>query len=137
VAAQAVALRERVAPFADETAAAYADVLGLLAEPNEEAQERRDFRLGAAFARAAAVPLLIAEAASDVAELGLFVVERGDPERRPDAAAAVLLADAAARIAAHLVAVNLSAQSDDERAVRAKRAAEATADASRRALAAT
>jgi formiminotetrahydrofolate cyclodeaminase len=136
VAAQAEALRERVAPLADLTSAAYADALALLADARPDAEERRDFRLGAALARAAALPLRIAEAACDVAELGVFVVERGDPARRPDAAAAVVLADAAARIGAHLVAVNLSAQPEDERVLRAGRLAELTADAARRALAA-
>jgi len=135
VAAQAEALRDRVSPFADLTAAAYADVLELLAEPGAEPVERRDFRLGAALAHAAEVPLQIAEAACDVAELGLLVVERGDPERRADAAAAVVLADAAARVGAHLVGVNLSAEPDDERVARARRLVEATTDAARRALA--
>jgi formiminotetrahydrofolate cyclodeaminase len=137
VAAQAESLRERVAPLADLTSAAYAEVLALLADPKPENRERRDFRLGAALARAAALPFRIADAASDVAELGVLVVERGDPARRADAAAAVVLADAAARIGAHLVAVNLSAQPQDERVAQAKRLAETTADAARRALAAT
>lgn len=136
VAAQAEALRARVAPLADATAAAYADVLALLAEPSPDAQERRDFRLGVALGQAAALPLRVAEAASDVAELGLLVVERGRADRRADAAAAVLLADAAARVAAHLVAVNLSAHPEDERVLAARRAVEATGAAARRAEAA-
>jgi formiminotetrahydrofolate cyclodeaminase len=135
VAAQAEALRDRVSPLADLTAAAYADVLELLDEPGPDRPERRDFRLGTALAHAADVPLRIAEAAADVAELGLLVVERSDPARRADAAAAVLLADAAARIAAHLIGVNLAAHSDDERVARARRLVEGTTEAARRVLA--
>jgi formiminotetrahydrofolate cyclodeaminase len=134
VAAQAEALRERVSPLAELNAAAYADVLELLDEPQAAAQVRRDFRLGTALSRAAALPLRIAEAACDVAELGVLVAERGDPQRRADATAAVLLADAAVRVGAHLVRVNLAAQIQDDRVERAEALVDASADAARRAL---
>lgn len=134
VAAQAEALRDRVAPLADLNAAAYAEVLELLDEPETEDQDRRDFRLGKALSRAAALPLRIAEAACDVAELGVVVAERADPRCRADATAAVLLADAAAQVGAHLVRVNLAAQAHDDRVARADELTDATARAALRAL---
>jgi methenyltetrahydrofolate cyclohydrolase len=134
VAAQAETLRGRAAPLAHLDAAAYSEVLDVLAEPQAGEGERRDHRLGAALARAAALPLHIAEAAADVAELGALVAEHGEPQRRPDAAAAVLLADAAARICAHLVSVNLATQAGDESVARAEELTAATALAALRAL---
>ena len=134
VAAQAEALRDRAAGLAELNSAAYAEAVELLREPDDEKPERRDFRLGTALSRAASVPLQIAEAACDVSELGLFVAERCEPQHRADAATAILLADAAARVGAHLVAVNLTAQRGDERIARAESLVEATARAARTAL---
>ena len=134
VVAQAEALRDRVVPLAELNAAAYAEVLELLDEPEADDQGRRDFRLGTALSRAAALPLRIAEAACDVAELGVLVAERGHPERRADAIAAVLLADGAVRVGAHLIRVNLAAQIQDVRLQRVRALVEASADAARRAL---
>ena len=135
VAAQAEALRDRVAPLAELGAAAYAEALALLDEQREpEDQERGVFRLGAALSRAAALPLAISEAAADVAELGVLVVERADASRRPDAVAAVLLADAAVNVGAQLVRANLATQPADERLARAGMLVEASAAAAGRAL---
>lgn len=135
VAAQAEALRDRVAPLAERNAAAYAEALDLLDDAGEpDDQDRRDFRLGNALSRAAALPLEIAEAAADAAELGALVAERGDASRRADAVAAVLLADAAAKVCAELVRVNLAAHPDDERVARAAALVRSTADATGRVL---
>ena len=135
VAAQAEALRDRVAPLAELAANAYAEALELLHEDRgPEAQERRDFRLGTVLARAAALPLAVAEAAADIAELGVLVVERAEASRRPDAVAAVLLADAAAKVGAHLVRVNLATHPGDERLTRAAALVEATTAAAGRVL---
>jgi formiminotetrahydrofolate cyclodeaminase len=79
------------------------------------------------------VPLLLAEAAADVAELAALAADEGDQRRRPDAVAAAVLAEAGARAAAHLVAVNLAAASGDGRVERAERAAEAASSAAGRA----
>jgi formiminotetrahydrofolate cyclodeaminase len=117
--AQAEALRTRVLPLAEADAAAYAEAISAL--------EARDADLGAALSRAAHVPLMIAEAAADVACLARCVAEEGDPGARGDAAAAAVFAQAAAQAAAHLVEINLSARRDDER-VRVARALVATAD---------
>jgi methenyltetrahydrofolate cyclohydrolase len=134
VAAQAEALRDRVAPLAQLDAEAYVQALELLRGEGAGDPERRDLELGAALTRAAHLPLQIAEAAADVAALGLLVVERGDAQRRPDAEAAVLLADAAARIGAHLVRVNLTAQTQGEDVARVAELVETTASAAARAL---
>jgi formiminotetrahydrofolate cyclodeaminase len=134
VAAQAEALRDRAEPLAEADAAAYAKALRLLSEQGDDDRERRDYRLGAALSRAAALPLQIAEAASDVAELGVLVAERCTPTLRADAAAAVLLADSATRIGAHLVRVNLATQAGDERLARADSLVDATARAVQRVL---
>jgi methenyltetrahydrofolate cyclohydrolase len=135
VAAQAEALRDRAAPLGELDASAYAEALALLDEQGEpEAQERRDFRLGTALSRAAALPLAISEAAADVAELGVLVVEHADASRRPDAVAAILLADAAVNVGAQLVRANLTTHAQDDRVARADELVEATAAAVGRVL---
>ena len=132
VAAQAEALRDRAAPLADLNAAAYADAIGLLARSSDSDRGGRDSELGAALSRAAALPLSIAETATDITELGVLVAEHAVPEARADAIAAVLLADAAAHAAAHLVRVNLTAQPGDERMTRAEELVAASSGAARR-----
>jgi formiminotetrahydrofolate cyclodeaminase len=134
VAAQAESLRDRAEPLAQADAEAYTEVIRLLGERDDEDRERRDVRLGAALSRAAALPLRIAEAACDVAELGVLVANRCEPRLRPDAAAAVILADAAAQIGAHLVRVNLATQANDERLAQAEDLVELTQRAVRRVL---
>ena len=126
--AQAEALRRRAAPLAHEDAEAYAEVaLRLSGE-----RGGRDYELGRALSRAAEVPLLIAQVAADVAALAKDVAERGDPAVRGDATGAALLAEAAARSAAHLVEINLGTGVGDLRVLSAQSlatAASAWADA--------
>ena len=144
VSAQAVALRDRLAPLAQEDAVAYLRALERMrsaryvvdsrATPDETRRsEDRDRELAAALRDAAAVPLRIAESAADVAELAADTAQLGNPAVSADAAAAVALACGAARAAAHIVAVNLGVTEGDEMLERAKRAADA---ASARAFAA-
>ena len=90
--------------------------------------------LGQVLARAAEIPLVIAEAGADVATLALAAADRGTPEQRGDAVAAALLADAGTRAAAFLVAANLAVQPDDERVQRAWAVAEVASAAARSAL---
>lgn len=124
-AAQAHALRLRVAPLVSSDAQAYAEARELLGDRSrDERPEFRDFRLGRALSRAAEVPLLIAHVAADVAALGKEVAEHGDEAARGDAAGASLLAHAAARAAAHLVEINLGTTSEDLRVQAARSAAE-------------
>jgi formiminotetrahydrofolate cyclodeaminase len=134
-AAQATTLRERVAPLAERNVEAYRDAVALLSAPESG---HRDDELRDALARAAGVPLEIADIAVDVASLAAVVAERGDQALRADAVSAALLAEAAARAAATLVAVNLGTTSSDERVARAgdlAGSASAAAERARRTLA--
>jgi formiminotetrahydrofolate cyclodeaminase len=128
VAAQARTLLARTAPLAQSDADAWHAALDALEEPpgEDELEER--------LTRAAQVPLAIADTAADVAELAALVAEMGDGTYRGDAAAAALLAEAGARAAEKLVAVNLTVTPEDPRLVRARRAAEAAHAAVARAL---
>ena len=81
--------------------------------------EQRDFALGTALLRAAEVPLRIAEAAADVAELAALTAAEGSPHLRADATAAAALAEAATRAAAHLVDINLATVRGDAHSARA------------------
>jgi len=141
-AAQAQALRARLAPLAREDAVAYLKALDRMRpagrEDDSEAEEAgvRDARIAAALTDAAAVPLRIAEASADVAELAADIAHYGNPAVAADAATAVSLACAAAQAAAHIVSVNLRVTSEDEVARTARRAVEAAEAASQRAFAA-
>jgi len=133
IAAQALALQARAAPLAFSDAQVWDDALEALAAvrdddttPNGELEAKLDL--------SAFVPLQIAEAAADTASLAALAAELGDGAFRADAAAAAVLAAAGARAAAHLVAVNLTVQEGDHRLARARRSAEAAADAATRAL---
>ena len=130
-AAQACALRARVTPLAPLDADAYEAVLDAFATPS--GRTGRDAELARKLGRAAEVPLRVAEVAADVAELAAVAAEKGDPQRRPDAVAAALLAEAGARAAAHLVEVNLASAPGDDRVERAATAAAAAAAAAARA----
>jgi formiminotetrahydrofolate cyclodeaminase len=137
VAAQADALRRRAARLVGVDADAYAAVLALRDAPSQERPEQRDFRLGAAFSRAADVPLEIASLAEDVAELGALVAASSFHGARADAAGAAVLASAAARAAASLVAINLAVAPGDPRSDQARTHSGRAESAARRALEST
>ena len=107
VAAQAGSLRTRLVGLADEDVRAYAAALEALAAARES-EGARDHLLGVALERAAEVPLRIAGSCADVAELAALAASSGQPQLRPDATTAALLAEAACRSAARLVEVNLA-----------------------------
>lgn len=136
--AQAAALRSRVLPMAREDAKAYEAARSALAAVSDRPPFRQpgDVPLGPALARAADVPLEIAEAATDVAGLAAWVAERAHADARADAAGAALLAVGAVEACAHLVDVNLSTRPGDERATRAHELSDLARAASERALAA-
>jgi methenyltetrahydrofolate cyclohydrolase len=134
--AQAEALRARVTPLAQEDAEAYETVLTALRMPKDLEPEVRNNLIGDALSRAADVPLRIAEAASDVAELAADAAECGNPNLRGDATAAAILAEAAARVSANLVAINLATTETDERIGRARELEHVARRAASRALAA-
>jgi formiminotetrahydrofolate cyclodeaminase len=87
--------------------------------------ERRDFALGRALDHAAAVPLAIAEACSDLVVLAGELAPLAPADLAPDVAAAAQVATGAARAAAGLVEVNLAVGPGDPRLVRANAAVEA------------
>jgi formiminotetrahydrofolate cyclodeaminase len=123
--AQAERLRARVTPLAQADAEAYEEALVALGLPDLVEREVRDATIGGAVARAAQVPLAIAEAAADTAALAATVAENGAPGRRGDVVGAAILAEAAARVGAHLVSINLTMTPNDERVRRAQAAADA------------
>ncbi|MGH3030696.1 MAG: cyclodeaminase/cyclohydrolase family protein [Gaiellaceae bacterium] len=134
--AQAEALRARAAPLAQEDAEAYEAVLTAMRMPADLEPEVRNTLIGDTLSRAADAPLRIAETGADVAELGATLAENGNPNLRGDAAAAALLSEAAARVAANLVEINLATTETDERIGRARQLAAAARAAAERAVAA-
>jgi len=136
VAAQAGSLRARLVGLADEDVRAYAAALEALAAARES-EGARDHLLGVALEQAAAVPLRIAASCADVAELAALAASSGEPQLRPDATAAALLAEAACRSAARLVEVNLATLPGDPMRDEALAHAAVAARARERALAET
>jgi formiminotetrahydrofolate cyclodeaminase len=139
VAAQAQALRARVERLAEANEEAYLEALALIEDSSEPTGEaaHRDEAIGKALDTAAELPLAIAECAYDVALLGAEAAEHAVRGGAEDACAAASLAEAAARAAAGLVAVNLISLPGDERVEHARRLADAATDAARRAVAAS
>lgn len=135
VAAQAQALRSRVERLAEANEEAYLDALALI--EGARVDGGRDAAIGKALDTAAELPLAIAECAFDVALLGAEAAEHAVRGGAEDACAAAALAEAAARAAAGLVAVNLISRPGDERVEHARRLADAATDAARRAVAAS
>jgi formiminotetrahydrofolate cyclodeaminase len=132
--AQAAMLRTRALELADEVSDAYLKALGVLEAPSGESGEERDAAIAKALSHAAEVPLAIARAASDAAALGADIAERGNPKTQGDVGAAVLLAEGAARAAASLVGINLTAAPGDPRVARAGTLADDATVAARRVL---
>ena len=133
IASQARALRSRLTTLGDDDAAAFEQVLVTMRD-RSGTPEQRDFVLGEALLRAAEVPLEIAEAAADAAELAALAATEGAPQLRPDATAAAILAEAAVRAATHLVEINLATVAGDQHSRRAETLSAAAADARARAL---
>jgi len=124
--ARAHHLRARMLELADEDAAAYGAVLAARSAGDREA-------LAEAWRRAMAVPLEVARCAAETARDAVTLVESGRPSLRGDASAGAWLAEAAARSAARLVAINAaeSGLGDDLADQAARLAADAAASARR------
>lgn len=133
IASQARALRARLTTLGDDDAAAFEHVITTMRD-RSGTPEQRDFALGEALLRAAEVPLEIAEAAADVAELAALAAAEGSPRLRPDATAAATLAEAGVRAATHLVEINLATVPGDRHTRRAEALAAAAAEARARTL---
>ena len=131
---QAEALGRRAAPLVERDARAYDEAMRTIAERSAIAPGDREARLADALGRAADVPLEIGEAAADAAELAAATAEHGDPRVRADAVAAAVLAEAAARVAATLVQVNLATGPADPRIEVARALAARAATARERAI---
>jgi formiminotetrahydrofolate cyclodeaminase len=110
-----------------EPASAYGGPTGPGAGPLPS--DTRERALDDSLKHAADMPLAIAEAASEIAQVAAEVAAAGSRATRPDALAAVALAESAASSAALLVAINRRLGPGDERRVRASEAAQAAADA--------
>lgn len=133
IASQARALRSRLTTLGDDDAAAFEHVMVTMRK-RAGTPEQRDHALGEALVHAAEVPLQIAEAAADVAELAALAATEGSPRLQPDATAATTLAEAAVRAATHLVEINLATVPGDQHSRRAEMLAAAAAAARKRAL---
>jgi formiminotetrahydrofolate cyclodeaminase len=124
VVAQAGSLESRCVALAEADAAAFARAVAAL---------ERGSDLEKPLTEVVSVLLDLGETAADVASLAATTVERCDGMSRGNAAAAAHLAEAAARVAATLVQVNLSVGLEDERLAHARRFVDAATDAARRA----
>ena len=129
VAAQARRLRARLLTLAHSDAEAFSVALETLSRPDGADQWDRDANLASALDHAAELPLLIAEAAADVAELAALAAPNGEGRTRADAVVAAALAEAATSSAAGLVGTNLATRAGDERSQRAEAAVRAAARA--------
>jgi len=130
--ADTAALRARALELADADLGSYAPVLEAQRLPVEDPS--RSERLRTALSEASDVPLAVAEAACEVAELAAERSRSGGRSLEGDATAAALLAEAAARAAARLVELNLAARPDDPRVAAARELAARAAAARERAL---
>jgi formiminotetrahydrofolate cyclodeaminase len=117
---QASGLRAQALRLAEEELTSYAPVLA--ARTPADRTEALD--------AASEPPAQIAEAAADVAELGVEVASAASPAVRGDALTGVVLAEAAASAAARLVAINVGsspvldrARQAEQRAVKARASA--------------
>ena len=135
-AAQAEVLRLRVAGTARVNALRYPRALVAHETTASLPEDRRDWEIGRAYARAAEPPLELARIAADIADLGAELVTQANADLRADAAAATALATGVARGAVVLVAINLTAAQDDARVAEARRCAETAEHAATRAAAA-
>jgi methenyltetrahydrofolate cyclohydrolase len=111
---RAAVLRAQLLQLADDDTRAYRPVLD--AQAVEPKDERRAAALASALSTAAEVPLAIAVAAAEVAELAAAtVLTPGNTALYGDASAALTLAEAAVDAAARLVELNLAAAPADPR----------------------
>jgi formiminotetrahydrofolate cyclodeaminase len=114
-AAQADALVDRLERLAEAGRAAHVAASAALRQPDEAGEA-----LGSLLQDAAAIPLKVCEAASDVAVLAASVAGLSSDNSRTDAAAAASLAAGAAAMASHLVQVNLAVAEESDAARRAR-----------------
>ena len=105
-------LRAGAANLADDDAEAYGAVIAAWAASRGDERSRRQ-QVDAALTRAAGVALEVAELGAETARLAGRLAVEGKRDVRGDAATALLLAEAATRAAARLVAVNVETGGGD------------------------
>ena len=108
-AARAEDIRARAPALVEEDARAYSAVLASSGTARQEA-----------LSRAADVPLSMAETAQELRALAAPLLESGNPNLRGEVLAALELASAGARAAAHLVLLNLGDDRVDGRVAQAR-----------------
>ena len=121
LAAQADELRTEVAALAQADADAYGAFVEARRRPDDD--PGRAEALTEAEARAAEVPLRIAELGAAVSELAEELAERGNPNLAGDAYTSAVVAQAGTRAAANLVLINLGGNDGDARVRRARKLA--------------
>jgi len=114
---EAERLRHRVAGLADADADAYQAVIAVHRSSRDDSTNRQE-AIRDALLHAAQVPLEVAEIGAEAARLASRLAVEGKHDVRGDAATALLLAEAATRSAAHLVAVNVASGGDDKELLR-------------------
>lgn len=124
---RAASLRAELLDTAEAEMRAYAPVLSALALPPDD-PSRAD-QLEQALALASEPPLAIAHATAEVAELSASVAAASKPAIQADAVAAVLLAEAAARVATGLIENNLRGREDHPLRIEAVRLGDRAAQA--------
>jgi len=105
-------LRAGAANLADDDAEAYGAVIAAWAASRGDERSRRQ-QVDAALTRAAGVALEVAELGAESARLAGRLAVEGKRDVRGDAATALLLAEAATRAAARLVALNVETGGGD------------------------
>jgi methenyltetrahydrofolate cyclohydrolase len=121
LAARSDSLRISTAPLAQADAMAYGRVL---------AARREGRNIQDALSQAADLPLAVAEAGVEVAEISSRLARDGNPNLEGDAIAAALLAEAAVRATARLARISLSSASfENGRLARAEELVEAASSA--------
>lgn len=125
-------LRAAALDLARDDLDSFEGVLAVMRRPRED--PGRSEALASAKSAAAQVPLATASAAAEVAELAAEVAANGNPHLIGDAVTGALLAEAACRAAANLVAINLEHTPQDPRSVEAARLADRALQARSRAL---
>jgi len=111
--AQAAALEARLWQAGDDLERTYRRAVEALASGDQG-------QIGEFVPEAAEASLELSRIAADVAELAVDAAHHCDQAHHADATVAAILATAAARTGAHLVAVNLLSRPDDPRSVEAR-----------------
>jgi methenyltetrahydrofolate cyclohydrolase len=117
IVAEALALRDGLAPLCDQDAEAYGRVIAAHRLPAGPDPDERRLRVVEALSQANDVPLATMKAAAVLAGRAAQLAEEGNPNLRGDAVVAAVLAGAGAEACAALVRINLVDLPHDHRHV--------------------